>query len=637
MAIIFLDTESYSDVDIKLGSAKRTSDRSTDLLSVAYKANDSGVKLWQWGNDFSPVKTLVEDKNTTIIAHNAEHDIGELRSLGGCKIPYTRVIDTAALAAIYNAPRSLEGACKHYGIKGKLDNNAAMVFWKPNRKGERVFPFDNPKAWKEALAYNQQDVMALEGLYKALIKEDYFIDEWQVWEATALMNERGVAFDWPAVEGALDIIEEEKIKAHYECRKAIGFNPTQRDRVLEWINKDLSVEDALPDLQKETIRQALLEDLLAPPKKRILELRQMTSHSGPLGKLSNAVAMRCPDGRVHGQMIYAGTLTGRWVSRGLQLQNIPRPSLKTASMERLWGMLSQGASAIPALKKLFSEDLLKIISSNLRGAIVPSAGLNLGVCDYSKIECCVICWLSGMQDIADALATGKRDIYRETAALIYGVRETDVTDNQRFLGKMVVLGAGYGLGGKGLKEQLQNAGVYINEELADKAIAEYRKAFRPVTKLWKVLWQGAVDCIEKGVTVPISKGARFEPSEGVLKLFLPSGRAIFYPGAKVEEFRGLSRVVTYKTPIGVRKILSHTVLSENLASGIARDLIAFSLLTAKSSGLKTLFTVHDEIVIEGGAGVAEALKECMLDLPDWAAEQGLIVGAEAKELKRYGK
>lgn len=104
---------------------------------------------------------------------------------------------------------------------------------------------------------------------------------------------------------------------------------------------------------------------------------------------------------------YYGAHTGRWSGQDkINLQNLP----------------SRG----PNGKKL-------------KNTIRAPKGYVVVEGDLSQIEARLIAWLAGQQDLVDAFARGD-DVYKVMASKIYGVPAEEVTDSQRFIGKMTILG-----------------------------------------------------------------------------------------------------------------------------------------------------------------------------------------------------
>jgi len=59
--------------------------------------------------------------------------------------------------------------------------------------------------------------------------------------------------------------------------------------------------------------------------------------------------------------------------------------------------------------------------------------------DLAQIEARIVAWLAGQRDLIKAFARGE-DVYKLMASKIYGIAVEDVTAEQRFIGKMTILG-----------------------------------------------------------------------------------------------------------------------------------------------------------------------------------------------------
>ncbi|NCX05444.1 MAG: XRE family transcriptional regulator, partial [Actinobacteria bacterium] len=67
-------------------------------------------------------------------------------------------------------------------------------------------------------------------------------------------------------------------------------------------------------------------------------------------------------------------------------------------------------------------------------------------------------WLAGQRDLVEAFDRGE-DVYKIMASAIYGKPAEEITEQERFVGKTTILGAGYGMGAAKFKAQLKNFGV----------------------------------------------------------------------------------------------------------------------------------------------------------------------------------
>ncbi|MBN2553579.1 MAG: DNA polymerase I [Spirochaetales bacterium] len=119
-----------------------------------------------------------------------------------------------------------------------------------------------------------------------------------------------------------------------------------------------------------------------------------------------------PDsGRLHTHYIQTGAATGRLASKDPNLQNIP---VREESGRRI------------------------------RKAFVPDKGCRFLSADYSQIELVVLAHLSGDPMLREAFLSN-RDVHRQTAAVLFGVPEQQVSAEQRRIGKTINFGVIYGM------------------------------------------------------------------------------------------------------------------------------------------------------------------------------------------------
>ncbi|MDD2703364.1 MAG: DNA polymerase I [Candidatus Omnitrophica bacterium] len=153
----------------------------------------------------------------------------------------------------------------------------------------------------------------------------------------------------------------------------------------------------------------------------LLEYRQLSklksTYIDPLPGLADKNT-----GKVHSSFNQAVTETGRLSSSNPNLQNIP---VKTD------------------------------VGRNIRKAVIAFSDESLLVsCDYSQIELRILAHISKDENLVAAFRNN-RDIHKATAALIYGVEESVVSDEMRDTAKRVNFGITYGLTPFGLSRDLE--------------------------------------------------------------------------------------------------------------------------------------------------------------------------------------
>lgn len=275
--------------------------------------------------------------------------------------------------------------------------------------------------------------------------------------------------------------------------------------------------------------------------------------------------------------------------------------------------------------------------SMIKKAIVPPPGFTLIDSDSSQIEARTLAWLAGQQDLVDAFANGE-DVYKIMAGKIYNKPAEEVTKDERFFGKTVILGAGYGMGAKKFHLMLRLQGVNISESEAERIITIYRSTYPRIANLWT---QGneALNAMLTGSQVNFGRA-------GVVKVVkngftLPSNLSLLYNNLSVRTEGlpngGSRNVYTYDSRREKGIYIYGGKVVENVVQALARCIIGEQmLLIAKQH--RVVLTVHDAImcvVPDEKVEVAQAyIKWCMTRVPEWG--EGLPINCEVGVGKTYG-
>jgi DNA polymerase I-like protein with 3'-5' exonuclease and polymerase domains len=302
---------------------------------------------------------------------------------------------------------------------------------------------------------------------------------------------------------------------------------------------------------------------------------------------------------------YYAAHTGRWGGDDkLNLQNLPRKSL-------------------------------------LKKAIVAPKGYVLVDADSSQIEARTVAWLSGQNDLVKAF-DDKQDVYKIMASSIYGKDETEITADERFVGKTTILGAGYGMGATKFAIQLKTFGVEIDDAEASRIIDVYRKTYGRIPKLWQEANRSLeAFCNRQTAQVGCQPQALSLTERGFL---LPSGLYLNYPDLKKDNDEQWS----YSSRRGRIKIYGGKIV-ENLCQALARCVIGEQMLRI-SKRYKVALTVHDAVMAvvkeEKRDDAIRYVAECMSWRPKWAETLPLAceIGAgnnysdcsDKKSLEKWG-
>lgn len=307
--------------------------------------------------------------------------------------------------------------------------------------------------------------------------------------------------------------------------------------------------------------------------------------------------------------------------------------------------LSQATSLIDILH----GPPLSILSSCLRGFLISKPGHDLIAADFSAVESRVLNWLAGQNDILD-IYRGHGKIYEYNAAGIYHVPLSQVTKDQRQIGKVAELALGFGGGKRAFQAMAKNYGVKVSSDEAEAIKLGWRAAHPFVVKYWYSVEEAALRAVANpGTRADVIAGNTdivFRVSGSWLWCRLPSGRVLCYPYPKIEQVEtpwgALKDAVTY---MGVNSLTKKWErqktyggsLVENITQAVARDLLAPALAAMELKGYPVVFHSHDEIICEVPEkfGSVKEMEETMCVLPRWAST--LPIAASGWRGKRYRK
>jgi len=261
--------------------------------------------------------------------------------------------------------------------------------------------------------------------------------------------------------------------------------------------------------------------------------------------------------------------------------------------------------------------------SKLKYAIKAPSGYVVIDSDSSQIEARTLAWLAEQNDLVDAFEKGE-DVYKIMASSIYNKDITQITKDERFVGKTTILGSGYGMGGKKFQAQLKNFNVDIAEEEASRIVSVYRETYEWIPVLWQKAHK-SLDAILNDQAMDLGRGGVLKV-EGKKGIRLPNGLYIKYPNLRqVENEQGKLEYV-YDTKKGKATIPNRIYggkVVENVCQALARIIIGYQMLIIAKK-YKVVMTVHDAIAVVVPEAEKETAQEfvemCMRLRPDWALE-----------------
>jgi DNA polymerase len=638
--IYSIDFETRSTIDLAdQGLDIYANDPTTEVLCIAFGTQPdnvqvSGINQKPWSFD----KLLFHvQQGGKIQAWNAmfEYAIWNcvcVPKYGWPPLKLEQCIDTMAIAAANNVPQSLGDAAIFMDANQQKDTRGRYLIQKLCKPQKNGLFNNDADLLKELFDYCAQDVrteMAIGSVLKGLTAS-----EQDIWTLTQRINLTGVPVDPQELHNAVLAVVRAQDALDNELLALTGCKPSERAKLLAWLNAQGA---NLANLTAETVSAKLVDTNLSKSVRRALELRQEGSQTS-VAKYAKMMEIQ-REGRIRNTLVYHGASTGRWASRGgLNLQNIARPTLPDAEIERAIPQVFGGASGTMAE-----------LSSLVRSAIVAPEGKTFVDVDFSSIENRVGVYLAGQTDKVELFRKGLDEYKVFASESLYHVPYDEVTKDQRQISKSAVLGAMFGQGAKGLVKYAEGMGVKITEGQATNAVNNYRRSYAKVKELWGLCEKASLEATEHpNITFKIGTKLAMWSDKRALWMKLPSGRTICWQRPQLEllitpwgeEKLGVTihSQNTY-TRQWTRNPLIGSSIFQSAVQGTARDFLADSTLNITKAGYEVINLIHDEVLLladeEGSDTALDDVIKIMTTPPAWALDFPLA--AEGWVSKRYKK
>lgn len=684
--ILHIDYETRSREPLFQGGAYRYARHpSTDIICLGWAFDDDEPQIWTPADPLPEEvrKHLNRGAHRSIHAHNAaferlitRHVLSRYAALAWT--PVEAWYCTAAQARARSLPAGLDdlGRCLRLATqkdqRGKelIRQLSVPVFDKTT--GAMEFRHD-ADLLQEMYDYCLRDVEVERLAAKAT--QPLTDDEFAAYVANERVNDRGLMVDVELAEAAADYADDEVADINAELSKLTGGKITstrQVQRLKEYIEPLLASDELVRaavtrterDRKTGETKQRISLDRTArarlmgveetnpgrfdPTFVRLLELIESAGRSS-VAKYRNMVTRAEDDSRVRGAYIFSGApQTGRFSSAGLQVHNFPRSTSDDPEAMR---------AAI--IERRPVDNVMSELSRMLRPAIKAPRGHRFVCGDWSQIEARMLPWLTGHGDRVLDVFRGMDadpaapDNYMLAASDIFGKPATDITKDERAVGKVVVLACGYAGGLGAFNSMAQAFGVVMSDDAARDVIYSWRATNDWAVQFWRDIESGAIDALEtKGTQVNVGR-LRFyaPPATDLLFMQLPSGRVISYPEARVDiietqrgsEFEITAIKANWRPGEGEqhwpRVRLYGGLMAENATQAAAADILRRALVELDDLGWPVVGHTHDELLLEVETDevdeAEEQLRRAMLYVPDWA--EGLPLNCELWTGRRYRK
>ena len=604
MNIITIDFETFYDRAFSLSKVTTEEyirDDLFEVIGVAVKVND-GETQWFSGTKMQTKRWLEQFdwNNSVAVAHNAMFDMAILNWIFG--IRPKRIADTLSMLRAIDGPdagNSLAKAAERYGL-GEKGNEVV------NALGKGRLDFTDEELSRYA-SYCVNDVQLAYELFMRLMQGFPPVELRLIDLTIRMFTEPVLRLDKEVLTNHLSIVksDKEKLMAKLNYDKADLMSNPKLATLLEFHGVAVPMKLS-PATGKETYAFAkndeAFKELLEHENSQVQAI--VAARLGVKSTLEETRTERfigiADRGTLPIPLRYYAAHTGRWGGDDkVNMQNLPR-------------------------------------KSPLKKAIRAPQGYMFIDCDSSQIEARTLAWLAGQDDLVAAFDAGE-DVYKIMASAIYGVAIEDVTDDQRFVGKTTILGAGYGMGAAKFKAQLKTFGVDMDLDECKRIISVYRETYPMIPKLWRQAGD-ALNAMISNQTAPLGL-------DGVLTVCgadgikLPNGLRLQYPNLRWVMREGKNEMV-YDQKKG-RAVLASRIyggkMVENICQALARIVIGEQMLKIAKK-YRVAMTVHDAVgalvkVEEADEG-RTFVEQCMRIRPKWAS--GLPLNCESKIGASYG-
>lgn len=640
---ISIDIETYSERDLsKSGVHPYSEDPSFEILLFGYSINYGPVEVVDLtAGEKIPEEIIraLDDKNIHKWAYNCMFERTCLSKYVGHTLDPDGWYCTMVWVLTLGLPASLEEAGAALGVeKQKMKEGKDLIKYfcvpckptKANGGRTRNLPENDRVKWDVFKSYNKRDVETEMSIQQRLSKYPVSDAVWEQYHDDQRINDTGVLIDMTLVNRAIECDSEFKEKHMVEACTITGLdNPNSTKQLSEWLS-DQGVET--PDLSKKTVA-GLIEESDGEVE-RMLTLRQQMSKSS-VKKYTAMINHASYDNRARGLFQFHGAHTGRFISRGVQLQNLPK---NKEHIEVARALIRNGCFEGA---ELLYDSVPDVLSQLIRTAFVAPDGHKFLVADYSAIEARCVAWLAGETWRQKAFARGE-DIYCASAKEMFKVErvvKNGENGHLRMRGKIAELALGYG-GSVGALKSMGALEMGLSEDELKPLVDKWRASNPHIKQMWWDVDADIVKAIKEKTTVS-DYGLTFQCVSGMLFIKLPSGRRIAYVKPRIDINPEYGREqITYMSVGQSKKFMRVESYGpkfiENIIQGIARDVLVEAMHRLLKAGYKIVMHIHDEVVVEAPMDAKLSdVERIMEETPIWAP--GLLLNADGFETLFYKK
>lgn len=619
--LITVDFETYYDKEYtlkKLSTSEYIRDERFEAHCMGIKHGNKQTRVYR-GRDVQRVLEDINWSDRIFLGHHAqfdglicEHHFGIQPALYACTMSMSR-----AVHGMHTTRHGLDAIAKLHGLAGKTRDAALNAVI-----GVRVLPEPLLVSLAEYCRDDTDDTYAL--FFK--LYEHLTDAELQLIDITIKLFTRPVLHvDIPRVEAEL----KREMGGKADAVLKTGLSPIQLSSNPQFVAElekhgvqvpvkiSLTTGKIMPALAKNDLEFQKLGD---HPKQAVRDL--YNARLKVKSTIGESRALRFLTAGSDGKRLpiylgYCAAHTHRWGGGDkLNAQNLPRISF------------DKTGNPVPG-------------TGELRQSIQAPPGCEIVVVDSGQIEARGLAWQADEHVLMTEFATPGGDPYKRMASTAFNVPFDLVTKDQRFIGKICILGLGYGMGHVKFQITLEQGTmgpkVIIPLDEAKRLVTIYRTLHKAIPAYWRFL----EDILKRMMNGMTGSWKCFEYGKGYIRM--PSGLFLHYPdlrGHLVEGRNGepVIQDMSYKGLYSRQKIYGG-LLAENITQSVCRDIIAEQMLQVADAGWRIVMTTHDEIACiapkKQASRCFDEMMKIMKTTPAWA--KGLVLNAEGGHAPNYIK
>ena len=642
MKLCFLDFESYWSVThslTKMNPIVYVMHPDTEIVSVALRidtAKRRGETEVIFGEDAIAERfAQIDWSDMMAVGHNmAGFDsmilawrFGVRPKMWGCTLSMARPFFQSSVGGSLARVASALGV----GEKGSLEAT--------NTKGKRLEDFTEDEL-AAMRVYNKQDTDLCAGIFYALAPRLPAAEMKLIDMTVKMLVDPQFEVDEQLLESTLESERERKRRVLLDLAALLDANGIEcagedEDDIADAVRSALASSAKFGKLLKALGREVPMKPSPTNPDKQVPALAKtdeafvaMQTDKDPLvGAAARArlgvkstiletrmasfleVSRAC-QGKMPIFLNYYAATTGRWGGGG--------------------GLNQQNMMRIPRDKQ---GNIIEKPSNALRLSLRAPKGYKVVVADLAGIELRVnhFLWQATSSVALYRADPVNADLYKDFASKLYNVEVSEVTKEQRQIGKISHLGLGFGAGPVTFKKVAKlMGGVDLSDEESYNIVQRWRSEYSDIKRGWRRCSDALFHILNKEYGVQIDPAGLIVTHEEGLKT--PVGM-IRYPHLEYVQDESTFWYGEGRN----RQRITGPKCDENIVQHLARCIISEQML-AINRRYKVALTVHDEVVVVVPEQEAEECLAFMLDTmktsPAWWPD--ILLSAEGDVADSYG-